>query len=64
MLKNQDTSEGSKTGVFIEIRHEIVPEVLAFTNRVTRATGEHQSKTIQADAVNQLKWDSNFAKLL
>ncbi len=30
---------------------------LVFTNRVTRGTGEHRSKTIQADAVNQLKWE-------
>ena len=37
-------------------RHEIPLEDLVFTNRVTRGTGEHRSNTIQADAVNQLKW--------
>jgi len=37
-------------------RHEIPLEDLVFTNRVTRGTGEHKSNTIQADAVNQLKW--------
>ncbi len=31
-------------------------EDLTFTNKVTRGTGEHRSNTIQADAVNQLKW--------
>lgn len=37
--------------------HEVALEELAFTNRVTRGTGEHRSKTIQADAVNQLQWE-------
>jgi len=37
-------------------RHEIPLEDLVFTNRITRGTGEHKSNTIQADAVNQLKW--------
>ena len=32
-------------------------EQLAFTNRVTRGTGQHKSNTIQADAVNQLRWE-------
>jgi DNA polymerase elongation subunit (family B) len=37
-------------------RHEIPLEDLVFTNRVTRGTGQHKSNTVQADAVNQLKW--------
>jgi len=37
--------------------HKIPPEDLAFTNRVTRGTGQHKSHTIQADALNQLKWE-------
>jgi len=37
-------------------RHQIPLEDLVFTNRVTKGTGEHKSNTIQADAVNQLKW--------
>lgn len=37
-------------------RHEVPLEDLVFTNRVTKGTGEHKSNTIQADAVNQLKW--------
>jgi len=36
--------------------HKVPLEDLVFTNRVTRGTGEHKSNTIQADAVNQLKW--------
>lgn len=36
--------------------HEVPLEDLVFTNRLTRGTGEHRSNTIQADAVNQLKW--------
>ena len=38
-------------------RHEIPPKDLAFTNKVTRGTGQHSSRTIQADALNQLKWE-------
>ena len=38
-------------------RHELSIEDLAFTNKVTRGTGQHKSNTIQADAVNQLKWE-------
>ena len=38
-------------------RHEIPVQDLAFTNRVTRGTGQHKSHTIQADALNQLKWE-------
>jgi len=37
--------------------HKIPPEDLAFTNRVTKGTGQHKSRTIQADALNQLKWE-------
>ncbi|NIM26096.1 MAG: hypothetical protein GTN35_03730 [Nitrososphaeria archaeon] len=36
---------------------ELPVEDLAFTNRVTRGTGQHKSHTIQADALNQLKWE-------
>jgi DNA polymerase-2 len=35
--------------------HKIPPKDLAFTNKVTRGTGQHKSKTIQADAVRQLE---------
>ena len=38
-------------------RHELPVEELVFTNRVTRGTGQHKSHTIQADALNQLKWE-------
>ena len=38
-------------------RHELSVENLAFTNRVTRGTGQHKSHTLQADALNQLKWE-------
>ncbi|MGH9999056.1 MAG: DNA polymerase domain-containing protein, partial [Nitrosopumilaceae archaeon] len=38
------------------LRHEVPLDDLVFTNRITRGTGEHKSNTIQADAVNQLKW--------
>ena len=38
-------------------RHKLPIEDLAFTNKVTRGTGQHKSHTIQADAVNQLKWE-------
>jgi DNA polymerase-2 len=37
--------------------HEVSVQDLAFTNKVTRGTGHHKSNTIQADAVNQLKWE-------
>ena len=37
--------------------HEIPVADLAYTNKVTRGTGQHKSRTIQADAVNQLKWE-------
>ena len=30
---------------------------LVFTNRVTRGANQHKSKTIQADTINQLKWE-------
>ena len=32
-------------------------EDLTFTNRVTRGTDQHKSNTIQADSINQLKWE-------
>jgi DNA polymerase I len=35
--------------------HKIPPKDLAFTNKVTRGTGQHKSRTIQADAVRQLE---------
>ena len=38
-------------------RHDLPLEDLAFTNKVTRGTGQHKSHTIQADALNQLKWE-------
>ena len=37
--------------------HKLTPEDLAFTNRITRGTGHHKNHTIQADALNQLKWE-------
>jgi len=37
-------------------RHEVALKELVFTNRITRGTGQHKSNTMQADAVNQLKW--------
>lgn len=37
--------------------NKLLPEDLAFTNRVTRGTGQHKGRTIQADALNQLKWE-------
>jgi len=37
--------------------HKLSVQDLAFTNKVTRGTGQHKSNTIQADAVNQLKWE-------
>jgi len=39
------------------LQKEVPIEDLAFTNRVTRGTDQHKSNTIQADAVNQLKWE-------
>jgi len=51
--KARAIQEGYRERLF---RHEIPLEDLVFTNRVTRGTGEHKSNTIQADAVNQLKW--------
>ena len=38
-------------------RHEISVKDLAFTNKITRGTDQHKSHTIQADAINQLKWE-------
>jgi len=38
-------------------RHELSVEDLAFTNKVTRGTGQHKNHTVQADVVNQLKWE-------
>jgi DNA polymerase-2 len=38
-------------------RHELSVQDLAYTNKVTRGTGQHKSNTIQADVVNQLKWE-------
>jgi len=38
-------------------RHELPVEELVFTNKVTRGTGQHKSNTVQADTVNQLKWE-------
>ena len=32
-------------------------EDLTFTNRVPQGTDQHKNNTIQADAVNQLKWE-------
>lgn len=40
-------------------RYEVPLHELVFTNRVTRGTGQHKSKTIQADAVNQLRWEGS-----
>jgi len=40
--------------------HKITPEELAFTNKVTRGTGQHKSRTIQADVLNQLKWEGKI----
>jgi len=37
--------------------HKIPVQDMVFTNKVTRGTGQHKSHTIQADAVNQLKWE-------
>ena len=39
------------------LRSEVPLADLVFTNRVTRGTGQHKSNTIQADAINQLKWE-------
>jgi len=36
-------------------RHELSIKDLAFTNRVTRGTGQHKSNTIQADSIRQLE---------
>ena len=38
-------------------QYEVPLEQLVFTNKITRSTGTYTSKTIQADAVNQLKWE-------
>lgn len=37
--------------------YDVPLEDLVFTNRVTKSTGSYTSNTIQADAVNQLKWE-------
>lgn len=37
-------------------KHKVTLEDLVIINRVTRGTDQHKSKTIQSDAVNQLKW--------
>lgn len=38
-------------------RHDLHIDDLVFTNRVRRGTDQHKSNTIQADAINQLKWE-------
>lgn len=38
-------------------RCEVPLAELVFTNRLTRGNGEYSSNTVQADAVNQLKWE-------
>ncbi len=39
------------------LQQKVPLEKLIFTNRVTRGTNQHKSNTIQADTVNQLKWE-------
>jgi len=39
------------------LEHKVPLEDLVFTNRVTRGTNQNKSNTIQADAINQLKWE-------
>ena len=39
------------------LQKEIPIKDLVFTNRITRGTDQHKSNTVQADAVNQLKWE-------
>jgi len=39
------------------LMHKVPLDDLVFTNHVTRGTNQHKSNTIQADAVNQLKWE-------
>jgi len=38
------------------IKHKVSLKELVITNRMTRGTDQHKSKTIQSDALNQLKW--------
>lgn len=38
-------------------RYEIPLKQLVFTNKITKSTGTYTNNTIQADAVNQLKWE-------
>ena len=35
---------------------KVSPTELTFVNRITKGTDEHKINTIQADAINQLKW--------
>ena len=39
------------------LEHKVPLEDLIFTNRVTRGTNQNKNNTIQADAINQLKWE-------
>lgn len=39
------------------LQKEVPIKDLVFTNRVTRGTDQHKGKTIQSDALNQLKWE-------
>jgi DNA polymerase-2 len=39
------------------LEHKVPLEDLIFTNRVTRGTNQTENNTIQADAINQLKWE-------
>jgi len=37
--------------------YQVPLEELMFTNRVTRGTGQHKSNTVQADVINQMRWE-------
>ena len=39
------------------LEYKVPLEELVFTNRVTRGTNQNKNNTIQADAINQLKWE-------
>ena len=40
------------------LEHKVPLEDLVFTNRVTKGTNQNKRSTIQADAINQLKWEA------
>lgn len=44
------------------LEHKVPLEDLVFTNRVTRGTNQNKNNTIQADAINQLKWEGKSIK--